>query len=510
MLASATIKINGVQIAGTDSYQKYFSFEQVYALLRDKPQKLRAFYAEVFPQQLVTDLFGCYDEQGHPCGCAPALLPAHPDRCLELGGMLFFPAEEAGMVTLRPENLAAHVAAKYRRYWDSPCRTVKELFFADPPTPDRPKPEQLQAHLGRLLDRLTNGGTRAFPYEGAVEIFLWCLLCMQARALGNPQCVSELEAGLTRLLPTTPCALGTQRDIAFQGELALPFYTGERPPRGELDIQVVRFENTGDAPARLSLEGTPLFRAVPAGECLYALRLGGEYLSFLPRAALVGDTVLRLENGRLCWDWRGDTEYLETGVREPVCWCHSNTYGTLVVDRDGALDNTLAWLDPPPHGPVVMPAVYGEAYTLLLANGEADARPARGGWGRLISVCRGPGASGGLDLRRRPLGGDGGILKDLPAAELCVGSGHYICLTPQGETRTDSGLTLSGVWAVALCEQGYVTAGEDGVALHSFANKELCAWPEVPAAGLAASDRWLVWSHAQTGKLGSLDLTSKE
>lgn len=509
-MTSAIIKINGIQIAGVYSYQKYFSFEQVYALLRDKPQKLRAFFVEAFPQQMVTDLFGSYDPQGNLRSCAPASLPAQPDACLKLGGgMLFSPARDKGMVTMCPENLAAYVAAKYRRYWDSPCKSIREMFYADPPTPDRPKPEQMEAYLHSLLDELTGRGARIFTYEGASEVFLWCLLCMQARALQRPQCLSDLEADLNRLLPMTNGALAKQRNILFQQDLVLPFYTGEHTPEGPLAMELVRFENTGDEPAKLRLKGTPLFRTVPSGEALFALRLGGDYLSFLPRAALVGDTVLRLENGRLCWDWKGDTEYLETSVREPVCWCHSNIYGTLVLGQDGALDEALAWLDPPPRGPVVLPAMYGEAYMLLLANGELDARPVRKGWGPLIGVCLGPGSAGALDLCRRPLGNDGRRLIDLPAAELCVREGRYICLTPQGETRTDSGLALSGIWAVAICEYGYLAAGEAGVALYSFENKKLRTWPELSVAGLIASDRRMAWSDAKTGKVGSTEIRLK-
>lgn len=112
---------------------------------------------------------------------------------------------------------------------------------------------------------------------------------------------------------------------------------------GKEKIDLVRISNSSHAQVMVYIADSVLRRAVMPGESVYMLRKAGRYLSFVPRFSVVGETLLLLENGRLCTLWENETSYLDTDIEIPVCWAHSNEYGTFIIDEKGHLDDTNAW-----------------------------------------------------------------------------------------------------------------------------------------------------------------------
>ena len=397
---SGTITLRGVKISSAALYRRYFRFGEVLRLLKKDAYTFRAFYRSAFPLSVSTDLFGLYDAEGNPRPGAPAALLENPEACTELAcGWLFRRPEGQAWVTADLENLVSHFATLYQRYAGDP--------EADAIYKTCPAPEPFQADLRRVLTRLTQDGARTFPCEGAAELYLFCLLHIQAGLLvgSDRKALAELEADLERLCPVSADTLRQAREISFQEQLELPFYQGAERLPGPLELVCLR--NSGPGQGRVTLRGAVLTRVLEPNAYLFALRTGGEYVSFLPRAALVGRTVLKLENDRLCTVLGDDTRYLNTRVSEPVCWAHSNEYGTFILDREGRLDEDAAWPDAVPAKPIVSVAAFGDQYCLLLADGSVSGWPARPAWTEVLNVSVGLNAAVALDAGRRPVLPDG-------------------------------------------------------------------------------------------------------
>ena len=363
--------------------------------------------------------------------------------------------------------------------------------------------------LKRTLAEFTHDGKRPLSYRSASEIYLYCLLCAQAGILPdeNGENLQTLREHLNRFAPLSAQSFRYETEIPVykSEELSLPFYTGQTPLRGA--ISVVRVVNRVRVPVRVSLQGSAAFRMIPPGADIYALRGDGDFLSFLPRVSLVGETILKLENGKLCSRFRGSLEYVHTRLKRPVCWAHSNEYGTFILNQQGELDLENASPEVAPEQAAVMVSAYGSRYCILLADGETNSHPLRKNWDGLIEVFAGRNAALAIDRTRTPIRQDGTPIANVRALSVCALNEHYLCLSPEGTVHTDSGLSVSEtIQAASICPRGYLAADCAGVTLYGFDNRPVKRWEAKDVTEIAASEQIAVWFGGPDAKLEIHDL----
>lgn len=491
---TASITFSGVKITSAALYRQYFRYGEAMSILSTNRNAFRRFLPSVFPQLALCDLFGLCLADGTPQSDAPVALLDTPEECVNLGGWIFKPEEGKECVTANVENLVAHIVSRYRNYLKSHDK------------PDAydgcPEAAQMKECLQKTLAELTRDGKRQFSYQGASELYLYCLLCAQAGILPDEseENLRTLRERLDRLTPLSAQFFGDAAEVPVSAPTELPFYTGETPLRGEMGI--VRLRNQGKVSVRVSLRGSVAYRIIPPGAYVYALCGDGMFLSFLPGVALVGETVLKLENGKLCSQFRNSLEYVETQVERPVCWAHSNEYGTFILDQRGNLDLENASPDTAPEKSAVMVTAYGTRYCILLADGETNAHPPHKNWQNLIEVFLGKNASIAIDRTRTPILQDGTALTGVRALDVCALDEHYACLSPDGAAYTDSGLSLPKlIQALSICPQGYLAADPDGVTLYGFDNQPRKHWEAKDVTEIVASERIAVWFSGSDRKL---------
>ena len=380
---------------------------------------------------------------------------------------------------------------------------------------DWPDLSEMEAAMREVLTELTKDGTRCFSPQGAVELFIYCILHTAFGILpkGTPESGYEaLRDDLNHSCPVTDEMLRTDSHVVFSEEnmntamnssrkaveILLEYYAGGS---GDVNMKLVQLENKSDAVCNYRLRETVVSAAVPAHSSVYALQKDGAYIGFLPRVALCGaNWVQKEKNGSLRAYYDGRQRYLEleTDFKQPVAWAYCNEFGTFVVDAEGRLDTKSAILDCIPQKKVVFVSAFGLDYCILMEDGSVISGQRKKNWERLISAKIGWDYGIALDDNRIPILDDGRRLENFHAVAAACGKNHYICLDANGGILTDSGLHVSEpAFAVAVCfgknNSGYAAAFRNYVRLYSFQNCLLKQWDTAGVNEMEASDKLLVW-----------------
>lgn len=367
--------------------------------------------------------------------------------------------------------------------------------------------------ISEVLDEVTQQGKRDFTCEAAVELYLYFLLHMQAGILPNTGVsLARLRRDLNRLCPITQKQLSEERDLelflpadAQDQTVVLPFYTGNLPVGA---LEVVQLHNPyQDRALRVVIGTTTLERTLPPDSRIYALRKGGQYVSFLPRFSLDEDVLVRMESGRLCTFWQEHPEFIQTDIKDPVCWSRSAVCGWLLTDREGKLDEKIGWPDTVPKLPVISVSAFGEDYCMLLSDGSVLAAFPKNAWTDTLSVFLRLNAAIAINSRRVPILEDGRKISDVKAVAAYAEEGHYICIDTEGRVHTDVPLERQETaYAASICGQGYVLATKSAILRYSFSGKCDQQWNIPDVTELTASDRAIAYWEPGSGTVKKLEL----
>lgn len=500
MDTKATIILNEIRISSTELFREYFDFGELYELLKNDPYKYQMFLKAYYPAFTRLMFFGVRDaykgQRDHP---PIALLNSPADVLIQ------FPkyfqaakdAEEGCMVQIEP------LVYDLRRYYECCHLDAQGKICKDSVS----LPSEFEQNMRDLLDTLTEEGKKVLSYACAVELYIYLLLHIQAGLLPKMPNSTSFKRLSVDLEQGSPANMKTGKNItitpAHTPEYTLrPFYSGTDSAKGRLEIVSIYNPEEHMVSCTVGIEGCVLQRTIAPGSRIYALRKNGAYISFLPRFVLVGTTVLLLENEKLCTLWKETTSYCETSIEHPVCWTHSNEYGTFVLNQNGTLDENSCWPEELPDRPVVAVTAFGMDYCMLLENGSVNSRLMKKGWEDLIAVSLGLNSGIAIGADRVPVQKDGKrlSLKNIIAA--CALDKHYLCLDADGHVFTDSDLKMSGkIYAASICPKGYVLAKEKGIWLIDFQNKIVQSWPHLCAEELAASEEQIVYFDQQENRI---------
>ncbi len=494
------IKIKGIAISSLEAFRQYFDFSELYDQLEKDSFPYENFVKEVSPAYVRLMLFGLRQPDGKEKGISPVPLLKNPEKCASGFYSLYFEREEGGSgIRVRISALTEYIGGLYRHAVLD--EQGKKIYIGCP------KPEEFEQSTERLLNKITDGGKKRFSPDGAAALFLCLHLHIQAGILPE-QSYDSLQKVLER---NRPVDVRTENPIIIRdGE---QFMLGEwrLPDEGdEGRMQIVQIVNRQERAVTVSIGDSVLRRRLNGGEALYAIRQSGHFLYFLPRFSVLGDTVLLLENGKLCAACGPETRYLNIEESCPACWAHSNVYGTLVINKDGKLNETCAWPEKIPDRPAVSVSAWGEDYCLLLEDGHIASPIRKKGWEQEKFFLAGVGQNGGAAVGEKgtPVLADGTKLTWENTVSASVMEKRYICMNKDGEILTDSGLSVQGpVYAAAVCPLGYVLAGETGMELYNFRNERIRKWDDAVTTEIAVSDRLIAYYDSVSGLIRQTGLT---
>lgn len=496
---SAAITLNGIKINSVELFREYFDFKEIYELLKKDGFLYRSFVESVFPPYIRIMLFGYNAADGSRRDETPMNLLSAPEKCQEYYPLYFNKAMGSNCVTINITSFSEYISKLYE--WDSLDNDGL------PRHGDWPGPEEFRNSTNRLLENISGDRRKTLSADSAVAVYIYLLLHIQAGLL--PDESSSYEQLTYILEQNAPADTRIEKNIAIKEDTGRfvvgDYYEGGTAEPGK--IELVRITNRSSSITAVSISHSILSREVAQGESVYVLRKAGRYLSFLPRCAVVGDTLLLIENGRLCTLWNGSTSYMDTDIQSPVCWAHSNEYGTFIIDENGCLDDVNAWPEAMPAQPVRSVSSYGVDYCMLLEDGSVDSRLPKTGWNHVLYVSLGLNSGIAIDSNRIPLLQDGSRLPFPDAVEAYVMEEHYICLNSNGQILTDSELSVDEtVYAAAVCRKGYILAHKSRLLLISFQNTVLHEWPDIHTTELTASNDIVAYYDGNSSRIKQLAL----
>ncbi|WP_314725090.1 hypothetical protein [Enterocloster bolteae] len=495
---------DGVKINSIELFREYFDFEEIYNILKNDSFIYQNFVVSVFPSYFNSMFFGLHETDGSKRERNAIDLLSFPEKCTEYYPAYYKKNADGNLVKIDVDEFSAYIAIQYESaHYDK----KGNLRYADlPGYMDLPDVNGFAKSVNRLLHNISNGGNRLFSPEVAVAVHIYLLLHIQAGIL--PDESRSYQQLLHIVEENGPMDTRTEKNIVIKESVecfeAGTLYHEKLPGKEKIDL--VRISNSSQAQVMVYIADSVLRRAVMPGESVYMLRKAGRYLSFVPRFSVVGETLLLLENGRLCTLWENETSYLDTDIEIPVCWAHSNEYGTFIIDEKGHLDDTNAWPEQLPEKPVVSVSVFGIDYCMLLEDGSVNSRLPKTGWNQVFHASIGLNSGIAIGMDRIPVLQHGTKLPFADAVEAYAMENHYICLNAQGQIKTDSSLSVSEtVYAVAICGQGYVLAEKNSIVLISFQNSIMQSWPNISSTEITASDDMIVY-YDQNGHIKRLML----
>lgn len=324
---------------------------------------------------------------------------------------------------------------------------------------------------------------------------------IEVELIFRPEAKKELPDNLS--LSVVDNSFDFEQEICLTQDLQLTFYSGKKISYEK--IQVVCFHNYTDKPKRIFLAGTSIFRTVPAKNYICALRTNGQFISFLPRANLIDETVLMVSDGKLSAFADGESTLLsETNF--PVCWAYRNNYGTFVTNLDGQLDKRVCII--PQNNfqqitqkKIVKLVAYGAMWCMLFEDGTSLSSPVNPSWQDIIDVRLGEKNSAiALNRARQIISRNGKIIANENIVDFYGHDNHFILLTPTGTVKTDTGIKIdNNNRAVAITAKGFLVANKNGLSLYNFQNKLCRTWEEIDAEELIASDNYAIWFSAKDG-----------
>lgn len=486
--------LRNCQIASLAMLSAYFDFRELYDLLQSEDAYLFSEFAQsCLPASPVKlKLFGIYNIHGHFNDQTGALrCVKRPELCLELelseDRPVFETCEHTGYVRVR--NVSELIQDVFLN---------SQVIYSQVHDFEKPNAasnwQELKEAVKTVVLNLTEHGERQFSCEAATELYIYLLLHMQAAVLPNKK--ESLEAitnDLKRLCPVSANQLRTSKYLELSKEdedssqitIPMQYYTGEQTNSEPLTI--CGLTNPYGEEIKAIVPGTSLFRDIPPYGCVYVLRKGIEFISFLPRFRLNGEMAQFVQNGLLCNVWQGHTEQIQTTVLQPAVWAQSAEYGTFVIGLDGRLDESASWPETVPNQAIVSVDAFGVDYCMLLSDGTVVSRLQKQEWEQLITINVGLNAAVAVNERRVPVRGDGTVIHGIKAVEVCSYGEHYICLGAQGEIATDTGLHLMDkVYGIAICEKGYVLAMENQIRLVGFELADIKEWEVLGVTELEA------------------------
>jgi len=478
--------LQGVKVTGLEMFHTYMNFQEVYNLLKSADAYL--FYEfgqeelmeyKLWPLRMM--LFGKENSKTGTLHCVES-----PSMCLEFDIpvgtgqfiQIFREAEEGQLVAVN--DMSAFI--RYIFILSQYSYKVFHPQLDKANNADSPLWEELRKAIENVVVKITENGKRMFTYEAASEMYLYFMLhALAGRLPDQKENLSVLEADLNRMCPVTGAAKRENNvfylcdDDSAEAWLPIAYYTGKEDRQEELSV--IELKNTEKHEIRLKVKGTILSRRIPAERSVYAVRKGSHFVSFLPRFALNGEIVTYWSQGKLYNVWNESRELIQTGVEEPAAWVQSNEYGNFIIDKDGKLDDLAAWPDEMPELAVVSVDACGLDYGMLLSDGRCMSRIKKENWKNLIAVSIGLNNSAAINAERHVILEDGSIIGGFEAAAAVAYNEHYILLEPMGSIQTDSALHVKEkVFAVSVCERGYLLAMENKVCLYDYKNHLQQEW----------------------------------
>lgn len=489
--AKISIVLKGIKINSEELFRKYFDFEEIYELLKRDAFQYRMFVESVFSPYVRMMLFGYENSDGSKREQSPICLMEEPERCEELYPLYFEKCPD-GFIKLKTGDMARFL----EKSWE--CAD----YNGDISTNEKKiKATEFSQEVRRILEKISEGGKHKFSPEGAVAIFLYFLLHIQAGLI--PGDAGSEKALLDIIRKSGGVDTKTERSILAPLDESYfevgQFYNEEKP--GIDPIELVRIENGGRNRTVVGIRGCTLQRGLRPGEKAFALRKAGKYIGFLPRFFVIGDTVILIQNGRLCAWWDDNTSYLNTDAEEPVCWAHSNEYGTLILNQDGNMDENSVWLETFPSKSAVSVSAFGMDYCILLEDGSVESRLLKKNWGQVLYAWVGCNGGVAICADRMPMLANGQRLSVHCATEARTWEERWICLDADGKTWTDSDLTLKEKgYSVGVCRKGYFVAKEDSIGWYDFKNYQIGKL-EASATDIMVSDELVVCYDKITGQI---------
>lgn len=499
MKMKVAISLKGIKINSVELFREYFDYEEIYNLLKKDSFLYQNFTEAVFPAFIPIMFFGYNETDGSRREQTPVNLLSFPEKCTEYYPMYFKKNGDSNFIKIDIDIFAAYIGKLYECAAYDTNGVLRNT--------DMPGIDDFEKSVNQLLHDITNNGKRVFSTEGIAALYIYLLLHIQAGIL--PAESPSYHQLLHILEQNGPMDTRTEKNIIIK-ECLDCFETGhlynEKHP-GKENIELVCISNSSSAQVMVHIADSVLHRKVMPGASIYVLRKAGGYLSFVPRFSVVGDTLLLLENGRLCTLWGNDTSYLDTDIQVPVCWAHCNEYGTFIIDEKGHLDEANAWPEQMPAKPVMSVSAFGVDYCMLLEDGSVNSRLPKRGWSQVFRVSMGLNSGIAIGMDRIPVLHDGTRLPFEDAIEAYTMENHYICLNSKGRIKTDSNLSVPDtVYGAAICRQGYVISKKNSISLISFRNSTIQEWTNISSTEIAASDDMIAYYDDAGGQIKRLML----
>ncbi len=496
-----TITLKGVKISNRELFREYFDFTELFSILKKDSYRYKLFLKSMYSAFTYVPImfFGTNDLRGNARESRTVAMLSNPRKCLDYYPEFYRKSAREGFVYVNADALVVKIS----KFYEACCYDNKGNLCCE----NRPMPSEFEKDADITVKRLTENGKRLFSCEGAVELYIYLLLHIQAGILpGESSSYEGLRSDLERICPVD---MRTGKKIVMNetaGHEIEPFYTGESKTDGNMDLVCISNPDSENS-YQVHISGTVLQQTIAPGGRIYALRKNEEYISFMPRFFMVGETILLLENNRLATLWKGKTDFYETRIEDPVCWAHSNEYGTFIINQDGALDENNAWPEQMPEKPVVGVSAFGLDYCLLLDDGSIISGLKKAGWENLIGISLGLNSGIAINACRTPVLRDGRALPLKKIVAACSSDEHYICLDADGKVYTDSGYkTEKTVYAVSICPKGYVTAEENVLQLVNFQNIVIRRWQDVSTREVAASGKLIAYYDTKSSKILQLEI----
>lgn len=502
--------LQNINISSYGLFHTYFDFQQIYSLLKSEDAYIFSEFCRdsaVMPRSLPQcRLVGINDTSGKRNENTGALrLIMHPELCLEESLMVsmgeFIPLFQKvgghdGQILVRVNNLEAFQNDIFFAMQQSCCKL--DDTYKQPEVQ-----EKIQRSVAGAIAEITEDGKRLFTLEAASEMYLYFLLHALAAVL--PDDITDLKADMARMCPVSEQAAYQAASFPIQekagnAQAPLSYYPGK--PQDKTPLSIIELPNKSSESITVRINGTVLFREVPAGQSVYALRKGNQIVSFLPRFRLKDQMVTYQAGGVLYNESNGIREKVSTTILCPVSWVVSYNYGNFIIDQDGALDENASWPETFPNKPVVMVDAFADDYCMLLNDGTVVSASGCPGWkGHYLGLSLGLNAGIAIDTQRKAIRLDGKEIPNFQAVDAKAYCEHYICMNARGQVKSDRALDLDGdVYGVAICSQGYVLAFGNRIRLDRF-NGSRKEWPIPKVSEIEADDQGFAYFDGRSGEI---------
>lgn len=478
--------VNGVNVQSKESMHQNFNFQEIFNGVKADPFEFQRFLEQ--QGGLVEKTL--FLNNGKKVRASAIELLDNSENCSQIRPS--FCKKEKDYYLVNNLKLLENYSAYYEACWGQDGNKVSSISC--------PSMQVFQEEMLTVLNTVNPGQRRRFTAEGVVELY-WYYLLHLCYGIDPKQKESfdTLEKDMDKLcLPE----YDTAKKIVVTKDIQIQFYDGSRPVYG--NIELVSFYNDSDAPQHLIRDDGTVAAVMKPGQYSYLLRKGKEYISVLPSFIVCENALFQIDNrGQLkCSAVNGEGR-IESKVRYPASFGHSNYHGTFIVDADGVLEDGNLLVKDMPEQKIVSVSVFGMDYCLLLENGAVRTYIVKIGWDNLIFVAVGLNSGIAIDESRTAILSNGERLTGFKAFSADTWQSHYICQGEHGTIKTDSGLKVPiDATAVAVCSGGYLIAGGKQVWLYPFEGEDpLATWDTGEVAALSADKNLFAYQRSEDGEI---------